>query len=271
MNGARKAAQAQPAARSAGQQNRLRRLIDGQRRLRESEQQMRQLAARVEHAREEERARIARELHDELGQTLTALKLELGRAAAELRQERATLVEVDRVQALIGHVEIALATVKRISTGLRPPTLDHLGLAAAIRWEAMAFGARTGLRCRVRANRQTCALTPEQQTVLFRIVQETLTNIARHARASAVQIALNERRGRFELRIQDNGRGITAAEIADPRSIGLLGMRERVALIGGTFGIAGRHGKGTTVAVRIRPARPKRAAARRQPAPRHSR
>jgi signal transduction histidine kinase len=266
MSGARKARPGAATAAAALREDRLQRLIDGHRRLRASEQQMRQLAARVDRAREEERARIARELHDELGQTLTALKLEIGRAATtSVRQDRVALLDIDRLQALIGHVEIALSTVKRISTDLRPPTLDHLGLAAAIRWEAMAFAARTGLRCRVRSNRQTPALSGEQQTVLFRIAQEAMTNIARHARASAVQIALHERGGVFELRIRDNGRGITSGQIADPRSIGLLGMRERVALIGGSFDVAGRRGKGTAVTVRIgvsRPAKPSPAAPR---------
>src|SRR5688572_6035547 len=143
-----------------------------------AQDQMRQLAARIQRAREEERATLARELHDELGQTLTALKLELGRTTSELQGVPVALNAVNRLQSVIGLVEIALTTVKRITTSLRPPALDHLGLAEAVRWETMAFGARTGLRCHVRANRETTALSAEQQTVLFRIVQEALTNVA---------------------------------------------------------------------------------------------
>jgi PAS domain S-box-containing protein len=225
--------------------------IETQRRLRESEEQMRQLAARVQSTREEERAALARELHDELGQTLTAVKLEIGRATSALTRDRVTPHSVDRLQSLFGLVEIGIETVKRLATDLRPPALDHLGLAAAIRWEAMAFRSRTGLRCTVRASKDHTRLTKDQQVVLFRIFQETLTNIVRHAQASAVHVVLVERARTFELRIRDNGGGITDAEIRDPRSIGLLGMKERATLVGGTFEITGRRGKGTVVTVRV--------------------
>ncbi len=225
--------------------------IETQRRLRESEEQMRQLAARVQTAREEERTTLARELHDELGQTLTAVKLELARAATAMTEEHVTPHSVDRLQSLVGLIDIALETVKKLCTQLRPPTLDHLGLPSAVRWEAMTFRARTGLRCHVRADRESTALGKEQQTVLFRIFQEALTNVVRHAKASAVEVTLAERASRFELRIRDNGGGITEAQARDPRSIGLLGMRERAALIGGRFDITGRRGKGTLVSVRV--------------------
>lgn len=225
--------------------------VEAQRRLRGSEEQMRQLAARVQTAREEERTTIARELHDELGQTLTAVKLELARAAAAMTEEHVVPRSIDRLQSLVGLIEIALETVKRLCTQLRPPTLDHLGLPSAVQWEAMTFRARTGLRCHVRADRESTALSREQQTVLFRIFQEALTNVVRHAKASAVEVILAERSSRFELRIRDNGGGITEAQARNPRSMGLLGMRERAALIGGLFDITGRRGKGTVVSVRV--------------------
>jgi signal transduction histidine kinase len=158
---------------------------------------------------------------------------------------------VDRLQSLIGLIEIGIETVKRLSTQLRPPALDHLGLAAAIRWEALAFSARTGIRCHVNADEAQSALSREQQTVLFRIFQEALTNVVRHARASAVRVTLTERGRLFELRIRDNGGGITATQINSARSIGLLGMKERASLAGGTFHIDGRRGKGTGITVRI--------------------
>jgi PAS domain S-box-containing protein len=225
--------------------------VETHQRIRDSQEQMRRLAARIQAAREEERSALARELHDELGQTLTAIKLDLGRATGALRDARVSSTVVDRLQSLIGLVEIAIETVKRITTSLRPATLDHLGLPEAIRWEAMGFRARTGLRCHVRADKESTALNPEQQTALFRIFQEALTNVVRHARASAVHVTLAERRGLFDLRIRDNGRGVTDEEVADPRAVGVLGMRERAVLVGGTFTITGRRGKGTTVLVRV--------------------
>ena len=234
-------------------------------------EQMRRLAARIQNAREEERASLARELHDELGQTLTAIKLDLARAVASMRTDRVTATSIDRLQSLVGLVEIGIQTVKRITTTLRPPALDHLGLPEAIRWEAMTFRARTGLRCHVRTDKEITALDPERQTVLFRIFQEALTNVVRHAQASAVNVTLAERRGEFELRIRDNGRGVTDAQVADPRALGLLGMHERAALVGGTFHIAGRRGKGTSIVVRVpiglksvKPGARRRSAARRQ-------
>jgi PAS domain S-box-containing protein len=225
--------------------------IQTQQRLRESEEQLRQLAARLQSAREDERAMLARELHDELGQTLTAIKLELARATEELQRAQIGPKAVDRLQSLVGLTDIGITTVKRISTSLRPATLDHLGLAEAIRWEAMTFRARTGLRCNVPAEKDITVLNPEQQTMLFRIFQEALTNVVRHARASAVHVALTERANTFELRIRDNGIGITEAQARHPAAIGLLGMRERAALIGGTFAIEGRRGKGTVITVRL--------------------
>jgi signal transduction histidine kinase len=212
---------------------------------------MRQLAARIQNAREEERAALARELHDDLGQTLTAIKLDLARAIAAMATDQITTTAINRLQSLVGLVEISIQSVKRITTNLRPPALDHLGLAEAIRWEALTFGARTGLRCHVRAEKEATALDSEQQTALFRIFQEALTNVVRHAQASAVHVTLAERRDEFELRIRDNGRGISEAELSDPRAMGLLGMRERAALVGGAFHIGGMRGKGTEIQVRV--------------------
>ena len=225
--------------------------VEAQRRLRESEEQLRQLAARMHDAREAERAQVARELHDELGQTLTALKLDISRMVQALTPDHLNPAIIDRLQSLIGLSDIGLATVKRIATTLRPPTLDHLGLAEAIHWESLTFKARTGLRCTVRTNRTHSALSAEQQTALFRIFQEALTNIVRHAQASSVHVTLTEQADRFEMSIRDNGRGITEAQTSDPSAIGLLGMRERTALMGGIFRISGRRGKGTVVSIEV--------------------
>ena len=161
---------------------------------------------------------------------------------------------MDRLQSLVGLVEIGVAMVKRIATKLRPPALDHLGLAEAIRWEAATFSGaqRLALPCRGQQKRDDAHGTnPGQQTALFRIFQEALTNVVRHAHASAVRVRLTEERGVFELRVSDNGRGITQAEIADAGSIGLLGMRERAMQAGATLEIAGSPGRGTLVTVRV--------------------
>lgn len=225
--------------------------VENERKLRESEEQMRRLAARLQEAREEERREVSRELHDEVGQTLTALKLEINRAVAAFGSAQLDVTSVNRLQSVVGLVDLSIATVKRISGRLRPATLDHLGLAEAIRWEALTFKARTGIRCHVRAVGPATRLSAEQQTALFRIVQEALNNVVCHARASSVRIAVRETDDAAELRIQDNGRGITAAQAAAPESIGLRGMHERAVLIGGKFKIAGQRGKGTTVSVLV--------------------
>jgi PAS domain S-box-containing protein len=244
--------------------------VQGRLRLQESERQLRELAARVLSAREEERTAVARELHDELGQTMTAIKLELNRAVTAFAREHLRLELVDRLQSLAGMVDIGLATVKRIATNLRPPTLDHLGLPAAIEWEASSFGTRTGLRCVVAIEQDHTALSSDQQTAVFRIFQEALTNVVRHAHASAVRVTLSESDTLFTMQVRDTGAGISAEALADPRAIGLLGMRERAALIGGTLVITGRQGRGTTVSVRVpisstHSASPKGRASRRKP------
>jgi signal transduction histidine kinase len=174
------------------------------------------------------------------------------RTVGLFRRDQLEPKAVDRLQSLIGLIELGIAAVKRIATDLRPPTLDHLGLAEAIEWEASEFRARTGIRCRVVASADGQNLSTDQQTVVFRIFQEALTNIARHAKASAVDVTLAERDHVFELKTQDNGRGITFTNLRDPRAIGLLGMRERAALIGGTCRVGGRRGRGTLVTVRVR-------------------
>lgn len=225
--------------------------VENERKLRESEEQMRRLAARLQEAREEERREVSRELHDEVGQTLTALKLEINRAIAAFGSLQLDVTSVNRLQSIVGLVDLSIATVKRISGRLRPATLDHLGLAEAIRWEGLTFKARTGIRCHVRSSGSATRLSAEQQTGLFRIVQEALNNVVCHARASSVRIALRETADASELRIQDNGRGITAAQAGAPESIGLRGMRERAALVGGRFKIIGQRGKGTTVSVLV--------------------
>lgn len=213
----------------------------------------RALAGRLEAAREEERARLARELHDELGQVLTSTKLDLMWLCEQVRLPgaRPSLPLVNRLQSLVGLVELGIATVQQITTDLRPPMLDHLGLEAALEWEATKFHARTGIRCRLDARLGPVRVDPQHAIALFRITQESLTNVARHAHAGAARITLRRQRGRLVLEVHDNGRGIAGHEVAAARAAGLFGMRERAHALGGDFCISGRPGRGTRVIVSI--------------------
>jgi PAS domain S-box-containing protein len=218
-------------------------------RLRESEAQLRRLAARFESAQERERTSVARELHDELGQSLTALKLEMARTVPDLLRQGIDHDAIDRLQSMIGTLDTAQETVRRLATSLRPPALDHLGLAAAIELEGAALARRTGIRCRVVGNRRVAKLDGVQTTAVFRIVQEALTNVVRHAGASAITISINGTARSTSVKIRDNGRGMTAKQMTDPSAIGLLGMRERAELIGAALIISSHPGKGTVVSV----------------------
>ncbi len=209
------------------------------------------LAARVALAREEERAAVARELHDGLGQELTALKYELVHTSTLLVEAGVPRHLIDRLQSLIGVVEMTTGAVRRIAQDLRPPALDHLDLAAALEFEAAAVSRRTGLRCRVSSPARASRLDRERSLAAFRVFQEAITNVNRHANASAVRVRLSESRGAFSMVIQDNGRGISRAEVAAPSSFGLLGMREAVEPLGGTLAITGHRGRGTRVVVRF--------------------
>jgi two-component system, NarL family, sensor histidine kinase UhpB len=232
--------------------------LDIQNRLRQSESQQRRLAASLRSAREAERAHLSRELHDELGQLLTSLKMDLSRTVRDLLPLELAPRLVDRMQSMVGNIDVATETVRRLATNLRPPALDHLGLAAAIELEAAAVARRTGLRCRVTGRLRTSG-TPERTTAVFRIVQEALMNVVRHAGASAVRIEMRETPGHLSVKIHDNGRGISARQLDDPGSIGLLGMRERADLIGGQLQITSKRGKGTAVLITAPASREQRA------------
>jgi len=218
--------------------------------LRESHEQLRALSVYLQSVREEERTRIAREVHDELGQALTSCKLDLSWIAGKLPRELKPLLE--KTRALTSHIDATIQTVRRISSELRPGVLDHLGLVAALEWQANEFQNRTGIKCDVQANVHEQKLDQDLSTTLFRIFQETLTNVIRHAGATQVWADLHETDGQIRLEVRDNGRGITRSEISNAKSMGLLGMKERAALLGGIFKI-GRlaRGKGTRVSVSI--------------------
>jgi signal transduction histidine kinase len=220
-----------------------------QQELRESNEQLRSLSVHLQSVREEERTRIAREVHDELGQALTGLKLQLTWLMSRLPKQSKLLR--DKAKSLSGSIDDTIHAVRRIATALRPGVLDTAGLLAAIEWQAQEFEAQTGITCRVDATVQDAAWDQDLNTAFFRIFQETLTNVIRHAEASAVEVRFFEAGNNLILEISDNGVGIAEKDIRNTKSIGLLGMRERAGLLGGEVQWRGRPGKGTTVRVRI--------------------
>jgi signal transduction histidine kinase len=220
-----------------------------EKKLQQSNEQLRALTAYLQHVREEERIRISRQVHDELGQALTGLKLDVASLISRLPKHSRGLR--GRAHALSDCIDATIQTVRRISTELRPGILDNLGLAAAIEWQAQEFQQKTGIVC---ATTTTVADTLWNQrftTAFFRIFQEILTNIIRHASASRVEVFLGVENERLVLRVTDDGRGISEAEVAGDKSIGLIGIRERAALLLGEVAFAGRPGLGTTVTVGI--------------------
>lgn len=223
--------------------------------LKNSRQQLRDLAARLNSIREKERAWISREIHDELGQLFTSIKYELSLLRKRIvKQEGHSEAKTDieeRLKSTSDMVDTAIKTVQKIATELRPGILDDLGLMAAIEWQASEFQQRTGIACRLHTDLQIVQLDREQATAVFRIFQEVLTNIVRHAGATRVEIRIKEKAGRLYVDIKDNGRGITAEERFNPKSLGLLGMRERVLLLNGEIRISGAPKKGTHVHLKI--------------------
>ncbi|MBS1253062.1 MAG: Oxygen sensor histidine kinase NreB [Anaerolineales bacterium] len=217
--------------------------------LRHSREQLRELSARLLSIREEERTRISRAIHDELGQALTGLKMDVAWLQRHLDEDRSTLLH--KTKAMSELIDTTIQTVRRISTELRPAILDDMGLVPALEWQLQEFQARTGIQCRLVCTVEETTLDADGCTTAFRILQEALTNVARHAAATQVEAQLEETAGHLTLRVQDNGRGITEREIDDPQSIGLLGMRERALSHGGEVEIDGTAGKGTTVTARL--------------------
>jgi PAS domain S-box-containing protein len=221
--------------------------------LQSSLEQLRALAGRLQSIREEERKRVAREIHDQLGQALTAIKIDLSSLLRELPAGEEQ--QAKRTSSLLQLVEESIRTVRRISTELRPGMLDDLGLVATIEWAGEDFQARTGTMCQLDLPQDDLAVDPERATAIFRIFQETLTNVARHADASEVTVRLARQDGELTLEVHDNGKGIPADKLASGGSLGILGMRERAMLLGGELTLSGSPGNGTTVKVRIPEAR----------------
>ncbi len=217
--------------------------------LRNSQEQLRSLTTYLQTVREEERKTIAREIHDELGQTLTALKMDLVWLGRRLPEEQESLLR--KVKSMLELVDEDIKVVKRISTELRPGLLDDLGLISAIEWQVGEFQNHTGIECRVSIEPNDIVINQEVSITIFRILQETLTNVARHSDATRVRINLRKKDSRLVLKVRDNGKGITIEQISSPKSLGLLGMRERAYSLGGDVKISGMPGKATNVTVTI--------------------
>ena len=219
-----------------------------------SRNQLTALAARLESVREEERTRIALEVHDVLGQALTGLKLDVAwihkriTDSIEPAQHAAVLTRLVSAQQLL---DSTIQSVRDIATTLRPGVLDELGLEAAVEWQVREFQHRTEIACETTIWPHNMVLEPEQSTALFRILQEVLTNLARHAQATKVHIRLEQSGEQVSLQVQDDGRGISGVEQSGPKAFGLLGMRLRAQQQGGSFDIQGTPGMGTTVTVSI--------------------
>ncbi len=226
--------------------------------LRTSRQQLRKLTAHLLRVREDEGSRIAREIHDNLGQNLTGLKLDLAALAARFASAVPARLKSQftrKTNAVVRLVDEIIESVRRIATELRPGVLDHLGLAAAVEWQAGEFARRSGIRCQVKNSGLDREVGQRETTVAFRIFQELLTNVARHAKATRVDVEIRRTADQVVLTVRDNGRGITAAEISQPDSLGLLGMNERAMSLSGSLHLRGTPGAGTVATLSI-PCRP---------------
>ncbi|MBA7537208.1 hypothetical protein ES705_29475 [subsurface metagenome] len=217
--------------------------------LKRSHEQLQNLSAHLQSIREEERTNVAREIHDELGQSLTALKIDLFWLYKRLPENNSVLLE--KSETMLNLINTIILTVQRISEKLRPGLLDDLCLAAAIEWQAEEFQKRTGIECKTTIDPEDLNMEQEPATAVFRIFQEALTNVSRHAKATEVRVVLKEDLEKVLLIVEDNGKGITKKQISDSKAYGLIGIRERSLFCGGEVKISGLPGKGTRVALTI--------------------
>lgn len=223
--------------------------------LRRSNDRYRRLSDHSRNLREEERARLSRDIHDRLGQSLTGLKMDLAWLLALCDRFEPTSAR-SAIAVMMDRIDTTIGIVRRIAGDLRPGVLDRLGLQAAIEWRAAEFERRSGVRCRVVSTGEPPALDHLQSTELFRILEEVLTNVSRHASATLVRITMKGDRGKFAVHVYDNGRGIPLDAVDSEQSLGLIGMRERATLLGGTLIVSRGRRRGTLVVVRI-PVRPR--------------
>src|SRR6266511_5719607 len=217
--------------------------------LRRSQEELRELASGMNSVREQEKSRIARELHDELGQALTALKLDVAWLSERLPAGDAAIPE--KLKAMQAMIDGTVAATRRISSDLRPLILDDLGLVPAAEWLVQEFTLRTGIPCDLHVGSPELELKDPHATAIFRILQESLTNVARHAKAQRVEVALGRSDGTVTLNVRDNGRGFNLDDPRRPNAFGLMGLRERVSLLGGDVRIESQPGQGTVLHVQI--------------------
>lgn len=219
----------------------------------QAREKFRKLSSHVQSLREKDRTWIAREIHDELGQLLTGIQMQLRLIENRLeeRDERALNPIIDKLVETSNLVDATIASVQRISAGLRPSALDHLGLAAALTEEAEQFSSRAGIPCSISITDIPPVLPSEVSTAVFRIFQEALTNVARHAGARQVETVISVSDGVFKLVIHDDGKGIDPSVVEDPRSLGLIGMLERAENVGGHVTFSRHPEKGTAVTLTI--------------------
>jgi len=216
--------------------------------IRHSKAQLRELSSHIQDVREQERIAIAREVHDDMGSTLTAIKLDIAWLAGRLNDKPILAEKAKSIEAL---VDKCTSAASNISRSLRPSVLDTFGIVAAIEMEADEFEQRTGISCIFEHGAKIAEVPPDIAIALFRIFQETLANITKHAQASEVEVHMHDRDSGIELEVQDNGRGLSEIDRAKPRSFGLRGIRERVEYFGGRVEIESNSGQGTKIAVFI--------------------
>ena len=224
--------------------------VEAQEELRSTNEQLRALAARLDAVREEDRRMISREIHDQLGQALTSLKLDVGWLRNQLPRDVSPPVD-ERARGMDAMIDQTIETARRVSSMLRPAILDDVGLAAAIRWQSRDFEQRTGVACELDLPADGPDIAPSIALCMFRIVQEALTNVTRHANAHHVHVGLTVDPQTAVLTFADDGRGVTAAELERPTSLGIVGIRERALAVGGQVTITGSAERGTTLIVRV--------------------
>lgn len=214
-----------------------------------SQDQLRKLSEHLQTVREEERSYIAHELHDELGQQLTVIKMELFWMKNRFEKNQELLSE--KIEKLIVIINQVIGAIRNISTELRPVVLDHFGVKAAIEWQAKKFEEQTGIKCEVELPKKRILLNPKLSITIFRVCQEALTNVYRHAKAENVKIAMQVERDELTLTIQDDGKGIGKKEMSNPNTFGLLGIQERINSFDGEFKIRSLKGKGTIIVIHL--------------------
>jgi PAS domain S-box-containing protein len=216
----------------------------------ESYKSIRKLTSHLQNIREEERTNIAREIHDELGQLLTVMKMDVSWLNKKIGTDAEVPVK-NKMKDLLDMIDGTVKTVRRISSELRPSLLDDLGLVAAIEWHLIEFEKRVGIKTSFTDAADEVVLPDKVKTGIFRIFQESLTNVARHAEASKITVKMECKNNMFLLKISDNGIGFDKTKVADKRTLGILGMKERSEMMGGIYDIVSTPGKGTTILVKV--------------------